>query len=107
MENINEKIQKAYLDTIIYKRDLDEERIIDQYFEAIDILEEIEKKIDEKWDKKVDIKKTGEHAGKSIKQIKKEINALKGKPGNKEKMGELIFALRSKEGWPKGEGSTK
>lgn len=60
----------------------------------------------EKWGKEVDIKSTGEHAGKSVEQLKKEIKALEGKPGNKEKMGELLFALRSKQGWKKGEGST-
>lgn len=66
----------------------------------------VEKYIGEKWDKKVDIKSTGEHTGKTIEQLKKEIENLKGKPGNKEKMGELLFALRSKEGWPRGKGST-
>ena len=66
----------------------------------------IEKYLGEKWSKKVEIKHTGEHEGKTIEQLKKEIEALKGKPGNKEKMGELIFALRSKQGWKKGEGAT-
>jgi hypothetical protein len=66
----------------------------------------IDKYLGEKWDKKVDIKHTGEHAGKSVEQLKKEIEALKGKPGNKEKMGELLFALRAKQGWKKGKGST-
>jgi len=61
--------------------------------------------LDEKWAKKVKIEKTGEHAGKSVEQLKKEIEALKGKPGNKEKMGELLFALRSKTGWKKGKGA--
>jgi hypothetical protein len=66
----------------------------------------IDKYLGEKWDKKVDIKHTGEHAGKSVEQLKKEIEALKGKQGNKEKMGELLFALRAKQGWKKGKGST-
>lgn len=83
-----------------------DENIIDEYFDILNKLDYIHKKIDEKWDKKVDIKKTGEHAGKTIEQLKKEIENLKGKPGNKEKMGELLFALRSKQGWKKGEGST-
>lgn len=60
----------------------------------------------EKWEPEVDIKSTGEHADKTIVQLKKEIEALKGKPGNKEKMGELLFALRAKQGWKKGEGAT-
>jgi len=62
--------------------------------------------LNEKWEKDVKIQSTGEHAGKSVGQIKKEIENLKGKPGNKEKMGELLFALRSKTGWKKGEGAT-
>lgn len=66
----------------------------------------IEKYIGEKWDKKVDIEHTGEHEGKTIAKIKKEIAALRGKPGNKEKMGELLFALRAKQGWKKGKGAT-
>jgi hypothetical protein len=66
----------------------------------------IEKYLGEKWKKDVDIKSTGEHKGKTIEQLKKEIEALKGKSGNKEKMGELLFALRAKQGWKKGEGAT-
>ena len=60
----------------------------------------------EKWAKKVAIQHTGEHAGKSEAELKQEIAALRGKPGNKEKMGELLFALRAKQGWKKGEGAT-
>lgn len=67
----------------------------------------VEKYLNEKWKKDVKIDKTGEYKDKTVAQLKKEINALKGKPGNKEKMGELLFALRAKEGWPKGKGSTK
>lgn len=61
--------------------------------------------LDEKWAKKVEIEKTGEHAGKSVGQLKKEIEGLKGGKANKEKMGELLFALRSKTGWKKGKGA--
>lgn len=67
----------------------------------------VEKYLGEKWSKEVDVKKTGEHAGKTEAELKKEIAALKGKPDNKEKMGELLFALRAKSGWKKGEGATK
>ena len=70
------------------------------------IIEKIDSFLTEKWTEKVNVEKTGEHAGKSIAQLKKEIAALRGKPGNKAKMGELLFALRAKEGWPKGKGST-
>jgi hypothetical protein len=62
--------------------------------------------IEEKWAKDVKIEKTGEHAGKTVEQLKSQIEALKGKPGNKEKMSELVFALRAKGGWKKGEGAT-
>lgn len=67
----------------------------------------VEKYLGEKWGKDVKIQKTGEHEGKTVEQLKKEIAALKGKAGNKEKMGELLFALRAKQGWKKGEGATK
>lgn len=63
--------------------------------------------LNEKWDKDVEIKKTGEHEGKTVAQLRKEIAALKGKPDNKEKMGELLFALRAKTGFKKGKGATK
>ena len=66
----------------------------------------IEKYLGEKWDKDVEVKKTGEYKDKTIAELKKMIKDLRGKPGNKEKMGELLFALRAKEGWHKGEGST-
>ena len=67
--------------------------------------EMIKEVLNEKWEKEVDIKSTGEHADKTIEQLKKEIEALRGKPGNKEKMGELLFALRAKQGWKKGAGA--
>jgi len=53
----------------------------------------------EEWDKDVEIKSTGTHADKTITQIKKEMEALKGKkPFNREKFSELMFALRAKQG---------
>lgn len=58
----------------------------------------------EKWGKDVEIHGTGEHAGKTIGQLKAQIHSLRGKPGNKEKMGELLFALRAKQGWKKKTG---
>ena len=61
----------------------------------------------EEWDKDVEIKSTGEHADKTITQIKKEMEALKGKkPFNREQFSELMFALRAKQGWKKGKGAT-
>lgn len=64
------------------------------------------KYLGEKWGKDVEIKKTGEYEGMSVAELKKKIKALEGKPGNKEKMGELLFALRAKQGWKKGQGAT-
>ena len=59
------------------------------------------------WDKEVEVKSTGEHADKTIAQIKKEMEALKGKkPFNREQFSELMFALRAKQGWKKGKGAT-
>ena len=60
----------------------------------------------EKWSKDVEVKSTGEHAGKTIDQLKKEVDALRGKSGNEKEMGGLLFAIRAKQGWKKGEGQT-
>ena len=77
-----------------------------------------ESNIQEKWEGDVDVEKTGEHAGKSISEINSEIKKLKEKseklqeagksvPKNiKEKMSELYFAKRAKQGW-KGKGKAK
>ena len=63
--------------------------------------------LSEEWDKDVEIKSTGTHADKTITQIKKEMESLKGKkPFNREKFSELLFALRAKQGWKKGKGAT-
>jgi len=68
--------------------------------------------LDEKWKGDVKVKKTGEHAGKSIADIDLQIRSLKDltqkyqEKGEKvpkrlkEKMSELYFAKRSKKGWP-------
>ena len=67
--------------------------------------------LNEKWKKEVKIKSTGEHADKTIAEINKEISALKKDNDkyqekgehvpekNKEKMSELLFAKRAKQGW--------
>jgi hypothetical protein len=61
----------------------------------------------EEWGDDVEVKSTGEHADKTIAQIKKEMEALKGKkPFNRERFSELMFALRAKQGWKKGKGAT-
>ena len=63
--------------------------------------------VSEGWNKEVEVKSTGEHADKTITQIKKEMEALKGKkPFNREQFSELMFALRAKQGWKKGKGAT-
>ena len=70
-----------------------------------DIIRDI---VSEEWDDDVEVKSTGEHADKTIAQIKKEMEALKGKkPFNREQFSELMFALRAKQGWKKGKGATK
>ena len=68
--------------------------------------------LEEKWKGDVKVKKTGEHAGKSISDIDSKIKALKDLSQSyqdkgervpkklKEKMSELYFAKRSKKGWP-------
>jgi len=69
--------------------------------------------ITEKWKDEVEIKQTGEHADKTVAELKSEISILKNKnkkyidedkkvpEKNKEQMGELLFALRAKQGWKK------
>jgi len=59
----------------------------------------------EKWGKKVKIKQTGEHKDKTIAQLKKEKEGLKGK-GKPGEMAERLFAIRAKGGWKKGKGAT-
>ena len=63
----------------------------------------------EKWKKDVDIKQTGEHKGKTIAKLKKELSGLKGKGGEhaKGERGERLFAIRAKSGWKKGKGAVK
>ena len=65
----------------------------------------VNESLDEKWKKDVEIDSTGEHADKTVEQIKREIEDLRGEPGNNEELGELLFALRAKGGWKKGEGA--
>jgi len=75
--------------------------------------------LNEKWKgKEVEVQKTGEYADKTIAELKKMKSDLKkendkyqedGKDvpkKNKEKMSEIIFAIRAKGGWKKGEGAT-
>ena len=72
------------------------------------IREMIEEALQEKWEDSKDtkVKSTGEHADKSVEQIRKEMDALKGKkPFDREKYSSLQFALRAKEGWKKGKGA--
>ena len=68
--------------------------------------------LEEKWKGDVKVKKTGEHAGKSISDIDSRLKALKDLTQSyqdkgervpkklKEKISELYFAKRSKKGWP-------
>jgi predicted RNase H-like nuclease (RuvC/YqgF family) len=77
-----------------------------------------ESNIQEKWEGDVEVKKTGEYAGKSISELNAEIKKLKEKSQKlqdegkkvpksiKEKMSELYFAKRAKKDWP-GKGKAK
>ncbi len=76
-------------------------------------------KVNEKWEGDVKVKKTGEHAKKTIAQLEKELKGLKDKSkklqdagkevpkSHKEQESEIIFAIRAKKDWPKGKGSLK
>jgi len=105
----NDKILSAY-DKVLKEqygpKEISEDKLVEDYFTAVDILNYLEKQLAEKWDKKVKIQHTGQYTDWDAAKLKKAIKALRGKPGNKEKMGELLFALRAKEHWPKGKGST-
>ena len=62
--------------------------------------------LQEKWSNDIEIKSTGEHADKTVTNLRKELETLKGKkPYDREKAGELMFAIRAKTGWEKGEGA--
>lgn len=68
----------------------------------------------EKWDKEVEVEKTGEHTDKTVGELKKELSRLKDvtekykEHGDRvpksfrKRMSELIFAIRAKKDWPKG-----
>jgi hypothetical protein len=59
--------------------------------------------IEEKWKTEKKIKSTGEHSKKSIDELEKELNDLKGKkPYDRKKAGELSFAIRAKRHWKGG-----
>lgn len=74
----------------------------------------------EKWKGDVEIEKTGEHAGKSVEQLRKQAANLKKRQESykkehggetsaeiTEKLREINFAIRAKTGWKKGKGATK
>lgn len=69
--------------------------------------------VNEKWEGDTKVKKTGEHAGKTVSELKKELNSLKEKSKKYQDEGkkvpkkiidqeaELKFAIRAKQGWKK------
>ena len=69
----------------------------------------------EKWKGDVEIEQTGEHASKSVAQLRKEVANLKKKQENNEEadpnitkeIKERNFAIRAKTGWKKGKDATK
>jgi hypothetical protein len=74
------------------------------------VLEKGDRIVFEKWEGDVEIKQTGEHANKTVDEIKKQIANLKKRQEGKDKadpkitktLRELNFALRAKTGWKKG-----
>ena len=73
--------------------------------------------VNEAWAGDVNVKKTGEHADKTITQLKSELDALKNKSKSYQDKGqsvpksiidqeaEIKFAIRAKQGWKKGKGA--
>lgn len=102
MDNVlNERIQCAYLDSLAVHE-------AHEYLSALDVVERLNAKLDEKWEEKVDIESTGEYKDKSVKELKAMLGKLEGqKPFNREKYSEILFAIRAKTGWQKGEGAAK
>ena len=86
--------------------------------EGDDIVDGKQSSMNEKWKGDVEVKKTGEYSNMTIEDINSEIKKLKNKTQklkdedksvpkqDREKMSELYFAKRSKQGW-KGEGKAK
>jgi hypothetical protein len=78
---------------------------------TIETYESKHEDVNEKWDGDVKIKKTGEHADKTVKELKTELNKLKEKSKKYQDEGkkvpkkiidqeaELKFAIRAKQGW--------
>ena len=74
----------------------------------------LESKLNEKWKGDVEVKKTGEHAGKTIDQLQKELTSLKNKSKKyqdnnkpipeslKDLEKEIMFAIRAKKNWKGG-----
>jgi len=79
----------------------------------VELREKKQKDVNEKWKGDVKVKKTGEHADKSVAELKKELNSLKEKSKKYQDEGkkvpkniidqeaELKFAIRAKQGWKK------
>ena len=109
----NKKIYEAYERSILGLRQIQSTYGPMEYAEKAGLVDrkkkkKKDKKLDEKWAKKVVIQKTGEYAGKSVKELKTMLAALEGKkPFDREKHSEVMFAIRSKGGWVKGKGAVK
>lgn len=80
-------------------------------FEKEEGVDTSEENLEEAFNKEVDVKSTGEYSDTTIADLKKEVRKLKkendkyqeeGKSvpkANKKKMGQLLFAIRAKQGW--------
>lgn len=73
--------------------------------------------LNEKWNGDAKVKKTGEYSGKSEEELKSKMSSLKAQSKSHQDKGEkvpedvkkkekqVMFALRAKGGWKKGEGA--
>lgn len=73
--------------------------------------------LNEKWKGDAKVEKTGEHADKTVAELKKELKDLKEKSKKYQDQGkkvpksiidqerEIVFAIRAKQGWKKGKGA--
>lgn len=109
-KNKNGKIDSEDFKMLRKQQD-EEEQLYEIEFETEDSL-------NEKWEGKVEVEKTGEYSDMTIEEINAEIKKLKTKTQklkdadkevpkkDREKMSELYFAKRAKQGW-KGKGKAK
>lgn len=111
---LTEEMKKELADAIIELPESSGIRVIESNSTMKTIMN-FDSFLNEKWTGDVKVKQTGEHAGKTIAEINKEITSLKDKhdkakeknknykvsDADRTKMSQLLFAKRAKKHWKK------